>query len=122
MSSRPCIASTDWSARSNEFLRRLPVAWDDTRLVDGKPGRSVVLARRKGSDWYLAAINGQKQPARVSAPLRFLGEGVYEGVLISDQQSRVFASRPLAVNAGDKLDINMLAYGGCVLHLKPNPR
>ena len=41
-----------------DFLGQLPAAWDDTRYVSGYPGESVVLARRSGSSWYVAGING----------------------------------------------------------------
>ncbi|HMY40469.1 MAG TPA: glycoside hydrolase family 97 catalytic domain-containing protein, partial [Marinagarivorans sp.] len=40
------------------ILRDLPVSWDETRFVDGFPGRYAVIARRKGNQWYVAAING----------------------------------------------------------------
>ena len=45
-----------------QFFGTLPTAWDETRLLSGYPGRSVVLARRKGTDWYIAGINGLDEP------------------------------------------------------------
>ena len=41
-----------------EYLSNLPTAWDETRLLEGEPGKYVVMARRKGSTWYIAGING----------------------------------------------------------------
>ena len=38
----------------------MPTTWDETRLIDGYPGRYVVLARRKGATWYVAAINAEE--------------------------------------------------------------
>lgn len=40
------------------FLSNLPTAWDDTRLLGGYPGEYVVMARRKGNDWYIGGLNG----------------------------------------------------------------
>jgi hypothetical protein len=40
------------------FLSHLPSVWDETHLVSGYPGESVVIARRSGSTWYVAGING----------------------------------------------------------------
>ncbi len=40
------------------YLSTLPSVWDDTRLVSGYPGESVVIARRSGKRWYVAGING----------------------------------------------------------------
>ena len=44
-----------------QFLGQLPTIWDETRLVCGYPGESVVLARRHGSTWYVAGINGRDE-------------------------------------------------------------
>lgn len=54
------------------FLGSLPTAWDDTKLISGYPGESVVMARRKGSVWYISGINGKDEEA--SLDLRRLKE------------------------------------------------
>ena len=41
-----------------DFLSHLPSVWDETRFVSGYPGESAVIARRSGSTWYIAGING----------------------------------------------------------------
>lgn len=41
-----------------DFLSTLPTAWDETRLITGYPGEDVVIARCKGTTWYIAGING----------------------------------------------------------------
>ncbi|MBD3161869.1 MAG: T9SS type A sorting domain-containing protein [Candidatus Eisenbacteria bacterium] len=41
-----------------DFLREVPASWDEIRFLEGDPSTHVVLARRKGEDWYLAGING----------------------------------------------------------------
>ena len=41
-----------------DFLSHLPSVWDETRFVSGYLGESAVLARRSGSTWYIAGING----------------------------------------------------------------
>jgi hypothetical protein len=53
---------TDAPALALEFLREVPTTWDDTRLIDGYPGRNIVLARRCGATWYVAAINADDEP------------------------------------------------------------
>ena len=42
-----------------DFLKAVPTTWDETRFLDGYPGRYVVLARRHGSDWYVAGLNAE---------------------------------------------------------------
>lgn len=46
------------SDEAKSFMSTVPVAWDDTRFIEGYPGKYIVLARRKGTTWYLAGING----------------------------------------------------------------
>ncbi len=41
-----------------DFVRTVPVAWDETRVLPGSSiGETVIFARRKDQTWYLAAIN-----------------------------------------------------------------
>ena len=42
-----------------DFLRAVPTTWDETRFIDGYPGRYVVLARRHGRQWYVAGLNAE---------------------------------------------------------------
>lgn len=44
------------------FLRSVPTEWDETRLIDGYPGRYVVLARRSGDRWLIAGLNATDKP------------------------------------------------------------
>jgi alpha-glucosidase len=39
-----------------EWLSRVPTVWDETRVLDAKLGDYVVIARRRGADWYLGAM------------------------------------------------------------------
>jgi hypothetical protein len=56
---------TDAPAAAIDFLREVPTTWDETRLLDGYPGRNILLARRHGLTWYVAAINATDQPFAV---------------------------------------------------------
>ena len=55
-----------------QFLGQLPTIWDETRLVCGYPGESVVLARRHGSTWYVAGINGRDETQTLNFDLSFI--------------------------------------------------
>jgi len=62
-------------AEVQQFLSRLPAAWDETRLVSGYPGESVVMARRHGKTWYVAGINGTDREMTLKTPLDFIPQG-----------------------------------------------
>ena len=57
------------------FLSSLPSVWDETRLVSGYPGKSVVMARRSGHTWYVAGINGSDEQQTIQTPLDFIPQG-----------------------------------------------
>lgn len=104
-----------------EFLKELPVAWDDTRFVAGYPGQYLVLARRKVSVWYLAGVNGQDRSREIN--LRFghwLPRGTWNMTLIADgDDARSFGTENRTISAGEGPMIKMLPYGGFVAKLKP---
>ena len=57
-----------------DFLRVVPSVWDETRVMDGKVGEYVLLARRRGPDWFIGAMNNDA-PRTLSVDLSFLGAG-----------------------------------------------
>ena len=41
-----------------QFVRTVPVTWDETRILSGSViGDTVIMARRKGAEWYVAVLN-----------------------------------------------------------------
>ena len=55
-----------------QFFGELPSVWDETRFVSGYPGESVVLARRSGTTWYVAGINGSDEAKALSFDISFI--------------------------------------------------
>jgi alpha-glucosidase len=55
-----------------EFFRNLPTVWDETVVLNAEVGKSIVIARRSGERWFLAAMNGDAA-ASLTVPLNFLG-------------------------------------------------
>ena len=53
---------TDAPAWAIDFMRQVPTTWDDLRYIAGEPGKYLVMARRTGDKWYLAAINADDKP------------------------------------------------------------
>ncbi len=100
------------------FLKNVPAAWDDTKYISGKPGTSAVLARRKGSDWYIGGINGMDSTLTESLVLPFPDEGEYEALLITDGENEgSFHVETSVVTADEPFTVAMRPYGGFVMHL-----
>lgn len=60
---------TDAPQMCLDFMRCVPTTWDETRYIDGYPGKYVVLARRHGATWYVAAINATDKPMKLNVVL-----------------------------------------------------
>ena len=65
-----------------DYLRHIPPRWDESRFIEGFPGRYAVFARRAGSRWYVAGINAEPQARKLQLDLGF--SGAEKGRLITD--------------------------------------
>ena len=51
----------DWAV---QFMKDVPTLWDETRFIDGYPGKYVILARRSGNKWYIAGVTSDGTPLK----------------------------------------------------------
>ncbi|MCI0635211.1 MAG: glycoside hydrolase family 97 catalytic domain-containing protein, partial [Actinobacteria bacterium] len=103
-----------------DFLREVPVAWDETRLLDGAPESHIVLARRRGEHWYVGALNGLEAPVVVDVPLDFLDAGTYAMRLIrSGAELDQLEEQVGESEAGGRLQVELRAKDGFVAVLEP---
>ncbi len=65
----------DWQ-QGLEFIRDVPVTWDETRILQGDIGEFIVSARRKGDAWYLGAMTNEAA-RQLDIKLDLLDEGSY---------------------------------------------
>lgn len=93
-----------------DFLKKVPVAWDETKFVAGYPGDYVILARRKGNVWYLGGINGQNEERSIEFELPFITEGKTLELLIDGTSREQFSEQTSPT--GKKINVQMLPYGG----------
>jgi hypothetical protein len=97
------------------FLQELPRSWDDSRLVDGFPGKYAVIARRAGDTWYIAGINATDADKALTLDLSFAG--AKQGTIIADGDGeRSFSQRSIA--AGKKAAVTIKPHGGFVITIK----
>jgi alpha-glucosidase len=98
---------------ANNFLKKVPVVWDESRLVAGMPGEYVVLARRKGTDWYIGGINGLDNPLKLSLDLSFLNQSKKLKVITDDTSGVGFSEKDISVTGGSA-NIELAPRGGFV--------
>jgi len=102
-----------------EFLKKIPVSWDDTKLVDGYPGEKVIIARKKGNQWYLGGLNGKDEKQTLKIDFGFLDKANYKLKLIRDGvNDKSFAVEIINVKKGAVLNVECLPRGGFVAVLE----
>ncbi len=110
------------SAPGFEFLKRVPTAWDETRFVGGTPQTYVAVARRKGSTWYIGAMNTE-EARTIDIPLSFLGKGTYAARQWADgADANSVAETAATVTAEAHLTLKMSGSGGGAIVLTPQSR
>ena len=104
---------TDVSPVYIDFMKEVPTEWDETRFVDGYPGKYVVLARRHGDNWYLAAVNATGEPLKLKLDLpMFAGKTVSS---YSDDKHMQPQVRQQNVKSDGKFQLTVQPQGGFVL-------
>jgi alpha-glucosidase len=106
-----------------DFLCQLPTTWDETRCVAGETGEYLVLARRRGADWYLGGITNWT-PRTLEVPLSFLGKNTYEAKLLVDgsldeDHPNEIKERMERVTPSSSLPIQLAPGGGFVGKVSP---
>jgi alpha-glucosidase len=95
------------------FLQTVPSAWDDIHFIDGYPGQNVILARRKGNDWYVAGISAEAAKT-MQVSLSFLKDGTYTVDLYKDSTGtqRTAAKQTVTVTPSSPLSVWVNTNGG----------
>ena len=103
------------------FLKEVPNAWDDTKLLNGYPGRDAIIARRKGNAWYVGGISAEQRERTKTIKFDFLPEGVkYKLTLIADgKYDSKFTTQYLIVDKSGSIDVKLLRRGGFIALLVP---
>jgi alpha-glucosidase len=66
-----------------QFIKDAPATWDETRVLNGRPGVYITVARRHGNEWFLGSLNNW-DARQLDLPLDFLGAGNYRAEIYSD--------------------------------------
>ena len=103
-----------------QFVRTVPVTWDETRVLPGSVmGDTVIMARRKGLEWHVAALNCRSEPRRLELDLSTLSPAGKEMTLYRDGPNSAACQIETGVKPpGDgKLLVSLPPGGGFMAHL-----
>ena len=96
-----------------DFMKQVPTTWDETRFIDGYPGRYIVLARRHGNTWYIAAVNATAEPLKLKLDLPVLAG--QEVSLYSDDKKMKPQLKLQKIKTDGSLQLTVQPQGGAVI-------
>ena len=109
-----------------QFIRDVPVDWDDTKVLDAEPGEYVTIARKeKGKDnWFVGAITGS-QGRETTIRLSFLTKGKkYQATVYKDAADADWKDNPeaytiekMTVDSDTRLPVRLANGGGAAVSI-----
>ena len=97
------------------FIASVPTTWDETRVLAAHAGEYLVVAKRKGEQWFVGAITGD-QPQRLTVSLDFLTHDgqltCFEDGVNAHRMAVDYRCRRQAVSPSDSLTLNIVRNGG----------
>ena len=98
------------------MIKSIPSVWDETIVLPGSAiGEAAVYARRSGTSWFLAVMNGAA-PRSSDISLAFLGDGTFSASEVRDTDGNP-AEVALAKGSYDKngtIRLNLTEGGGFI--------
>ena len=96
-----------------DFMRNIPTLWDETLFIDGYPGKYMVLARRHGEQWYVAAINAEKERREIAVTLPMLaGKDILQ---YADKRDRSPELHRLSMRKDGTITLSIEPEGGVII-------
>jgi len=105
-----------------ELLGSIPTTWDTTMILDAKVSDYIIIARRKGEEWFIGGMTDWSS-RNFTIPLDFLSEGNYEATVCedginSDRYPSDYSIKIFEATNKDSIQIRMASGGGYLLRLR----
>ena len=107
-------------ADCTEFIASIHTKFEQTTILSGKVGESIVTARKADGVWYVGGMTDWS-PRTVEVDFSFLGEGEHTAQILSDVKggkATDYHITSVEVDAQTKLAVELNAGGGFVMIVK----
>ncbi|MEO6328567.1 MAG: glycoside hydrolase family 97 protein [Ginsengibacter sp.] len=106
-----------------DFITKVPTVFDETVALDGKVGKYVAIARKKGDTWYAGAMSNWNAHD-IIIDLSFLGAGNFEAEVFkdginADRDATDYKKEIIKLSSHDKLTVHLLNGGGWAARIYP---
>jgi hypothetical protein len=96
-----------------DFLRNIPTTWDETRYVDGFPGKYSIIARRSGQKWYVAGVNAEKEAKNITIKLPMFSNQKVS--MYNDKNDGTTYLETVTIPANGELSVTIQPNGGFIV-------
>ncbi|MFM9056069.1 MAG: glycoside hydrolase family 97 catalytic domain-containing protein, partial [Bacteroidota bacterium] len=111
-----------------ELMQAIPATWDESRVVHAEIGKCIVVARRRGNEWFLAAIASEGTQLKIPLPISFFAQGEQLNVVFCEDAPDAHAEKnPTAyivrrgkVNHQSVINLNLIGGGGALYRFSPD--
>lgn len=109
---------------STSFISKIPTFWDQTLPLDSKIGEYIVIARKKGDDWYIGGLNNWNKRS-INLDLSFLNKDTIEVEMFvdginADRVARDYKKKKLRLTENRLLKVDMAPGGGFAIKISTN--
>jgi len=85
-----------------EFIKKLPMTYDETKVLDMEIGNHISIARRSGDTWFVSSL-ADESGRKTEITLDFLKEGVTYDITIYEDAEGAHYQFPGGWNRKDAL-------------------
>jgi len=108
---------------TTDFIVKIPVVWDDIKVLEGKVGDYLLLARRSGKEWFVGALTDWTS-RDMDLDLAFLPAGdytmdVFQDGINADRNAIDYKRLKINVTSGEKIKIHLAPGGGWAARISP---
>lgn len=105
---------------TTKFLSLLPTTWDELKVLKAEIGSCLVLARRKGDNWYVAGLNNNDMSREFTLDLSFITKNnsvakIFKDGINTHRHAEDFTVEEKKLTADKTMKLKMAAGGGFVI-------
>lgn len=102
-----------------DFITSVPTTWDETKALEAKAGQYAIVAKRKGTKWFIGGItNNAEKQRNFKLNLDFLKAGKnykvtsFEDGINAGYQAMDYRKKSFTITNKDVIDAKMVKNGG----------
>ncbi len=104
---------TDAPKFALDFMRNIPTTWDETRYIDGYPGKYAVIARQHEQQWFVAGVNAEKTAKELNLKLPMLAGKT--ATIYNDNRNNETYMKTITVSEDGDISLTIQPNGGFVI-------